>query len=469
MSKPLFLMILLCTQLSSYVHAQGNTRKPDLEMGITSDHDTLKAQTHIVINVKVWNRGTADADRVVVNAPIVRGSLVYGGLNQATKGDYSVWGGLWDIGRIAAGDSAILQLRVFLMDATPFTRLVQVQAQSPEDLDSNPNNNTTDAPVEDDEALLKLPNKLKDCANDATPPALLYCPETVNVTTTDSLATAFWRLPLFSDNCDNQVGLESLRRPGDTFRLGTTKVSYFGKDAHNNKTNCTFEVVVTKTAGTGVDLALTMATEESSYKIFDYINYTLQVKNVGDTDAKPAVINFKLPENTNYGGKNVATLGEYNLFFQQWTLDLKAGESATLNLRAYTLNNNNAPIQAVAHVFSSNPIDKNVTNNKVTVSVPVWKGGTDTNQGEETSVSVNSIYPNPSSTFINVELVSKIIGQVDMAIFNPMGEKMHQLSKNVIKGVNRFQMDVVNYTSGVYFMVPVIAGERTTAFKFVKF
>ncbi|MEY4937399.1 MAG: hypothetical protein RIS64_3758 [Bacteroidota bacterium] len=468
MGKHLFITILIWSQVAYCIHAQSNNRKPDLEMGITSDHDTLKALTNIVINVTLWNRGNADADRVVVSAPIVRGSLVYGGLNQATKGDYSVWGGLWDIGRVPAGDSAKLQLRVFVMDTTPFARLVQVQAQSPEDLDSQPNNNVGDVPTEDDEAVLKLPNKKKDCANDGTPPALLYCPETVKVTTTDSVAAAFWRNPLFSDNCDNQVILESRYHSGDTFRLGTTKVTYIGKDLRNNQTNCVFEVLVEKTTGKGVDLALTMATDESSYKIFDYINYTLQVKNIGDTDAKPAVIDFKLPENTSYGGKNVATAGEYNLFFQQWTLDLKAGEAATLNLKVYTLNNN-AAINAIANVYSSNPGDKNRSNNTVTVAIPVWKGGNNSNQGAETSVSVKTIYPNPSSTFVNVELVSKIVGQVELGIFNSIGEKVMSISKNVIKGVNRFQTDVVQFNSGVYFIVPIIEGEKATAIRFAKF
>ncbi len=468
MDKSLFLTILLWSQVAFVVNAQSNNRKPDLEIGITSDHDTLIALTNIVINVTLWNRGNADADRVVVSAPIVRGSLVYGGLNQTTKGDYSVWGGLWDVGRVPAGDSAKLQLRVFLMDTVPFSRLVQVQAQSPEDLDSEPNNNRGEVPTEDDEAVLKLPNKKKDCANDGTPPALLYCPETVKVTTTDSLAAAFWRNPLFSDNCDNQVILESRYHSGDTFRLGTTKVTYVGKDLHNNRTSCIFDVLVEKTAGRGVDLALTMATDESSYKIYDYINYTLQVKNIGDTDAKPAVIDFKLPENTSYGGKNVATAGEYNLFFQNWTLDLKAGESATLNLKVYTLSNN-AAIKATANVYSSNPSDKNRSNNTVTVAIPAGNGGNSSNSGEESSVNVKAVYPSPSSTFVNVELVSKIVGQVELGIFNTVGEKVIGISKNVIKGVNRFQTDVVHFSSGVYFIVPIIDGEKATAIKFVKF
>jgi hypothetical protein len=468
MGKPLFLTLLLWSHVALYVNAQSSNRKPDLEIGITSDHDTLKALSHIVINVTLWNRGNADADRVVVSAPIVRGSLVYGGLNQATKGDYSVWGGFWDVGKVPAGDSAKLQLRVFLMDSVPFTRLVQVQAQSPEDLDSEPNNNIGQLPSEDDESVLKLPSKRKDCANDGTPPLLLYCPETIQVTTTDSLAAAFWRNPLFSDNCDNSVKLESRYHSGDTFRLGTTQVTYWGKDLHHNKTNCVFDVRVEKTAGKGVDLSLIMATEESSYKLFDYINYALQVKNTGDTDAKPAVIDFKLPENTSYGGKNVATLGEYNLFFQQWTLNLKAGESATLNLKVYTLSNN-APISATARVYASNPGDQNRSNNMVTMAVPLWKGGNGANQGEETSVSVKTVYPNPSTTFVNVELVSKIVGLVELGIFNTMGERVTSFSKNVIKGVNRFQTDVISFASGIYFIVPIIEGEKAAAIKFVKF
>jgi hypothetical protein len=149
---------------------------------------------------------------------------------------------------------------------------------------------------------------------------------------------------------------------------------------------------------------------------------------------------------------------------------LKAGASATLNLRAYTLNNSApASINALASVYSSNPSDKNRSNNAVTVAIPVWKGANGSNQAEETSVSVKSVYPNPSSEFINVELVSKITGQVDLSVFNTMGERITNFSKNVVKGVNRFQTDVIHFTSGVYFIVPMMEGEKANAVLFTKF
>jgi gliding motility-associated-like protein len=58
----------------------------------------------------------------------------------------------------------------------------------------------------------------------------------------DCVATATWTPPVFADNCS--VTVTSTHAPGATFPLGSTQVTYTGKDPSNNIRTCSFLVVV---------------------------------------------------------------------------------------------------------------------------------------------------------------------------------------------------------------------------------
>jgi len=58
---------------------------------------------------------------------------------------------------------------------------------------------------------------------------------------------ATWTPPTATDNCS--VTLTSTHDPGDTFPVGTTKVTYTAKDSRGNTATCTFDIHVTDNAG----------------------------------------------------------------------------------------------------------------------------------------------------------------------------------------------------------------------------
>jgi hypothetical protein len=84
------------------------------------------------------------------------------------------------------------------------------------------------------------------CANDVVAPVFANCPTNINLTTSGNNATANWTAPTATDNCSNPT-ISSNFSSGATFPIGTTTVSYTATDARNNRSTCSFRVVVTQT------------------------------------------------------------------------------------------------------------------------------------------------------------------------------------------------------------------------------
>ena len=92
--------------------------------------------------------------------------------------------------------------------------------------------------------ILKL---LKKKITDAEVPVISGTPSNQTVNTDASLpnATVSWTPPTASDNSGEAVTLTSDYSPGDTFPIGTTRVTYTATDTNSNTATSTFSVLVT--------------------------------------------------------------------------------------------------------------------------------------------------------------------------------------------------------------------------------
>ncbi|MBL7818867.1 MAG: HYR domain-containing protein [Saprospiraceae bacterium] len=80
------------------------------------------------------------------------------------------------------------------------------------------------------------------CPGDVTGP-VLTCPANVSVSTSGTSATATWTTPTATDAC-SPVVLNGSHQSGNTFKLGTTTVTYSASDKVGNTSKCTFNVTV---------------------------------------------------------------------------------------------------------------------------------------------------------------------------------------------------------------------------------
>ncbi len=83
------------------------------------------------------------------------------------------------------------------------------------------------------------------CVGDVTLPVINNCPQNISLTSINGInAVATWTAPTATDNCGVQ-SLTSSLPSGSTFTIGTKAVTYTALDKKNNKSTCTFNVVVT--------------------------------------------------------------------------------------------------------------------------------------------------------------------------------------------------------------------------------
>lgn len=81
--------------------------------------------------------------------------------------------------------------------------------------------------------------------NDTTAPSISSCPNSQTLNSdTNCMASAYWSLPSFQDDCDNNLSVSSNFNSGDTFNLGETSVVYTAMDNCNNISQCSFTITV---------------------------------------------------------------------------------------------------------------------------------------------------------------------------------------------------------------------------------
>ena len=76
-------------------------------------------------------------------------------------------------------------------------------------------------------------------------PTVTDCPTDIVISGgANCSASVTWMAPTFSDNCDDNLTINSSHQPGN-FSIGTTPVTITGTDASGNTSTCTFNIIVT--------------------------------------------------------------------------------------------------------------------------------------------------------------------------------------------------------------------------------
>ncbi|MGB0929948.1 MAG: T9SS type A sorting domain-containing protein [Chitinophagales bacterium] len=127
----------------------------DLELSMISNPTEYTVFTNQDFTLTITNNGTDTATGITVYAPYPSGLAFTS--STASQGNYEVWTSLWNIGTLASGQSATLTLSLFVLNNTDdIMFFAQVQSANETDIDSTPDNNTTQIPTEDDEASVTV-------------------------------------------------------------------------------------------------------------------------------------------------------------------------------------------------------------------------------------------------------------------------------------------------------------------------
>ncbi len=123
----------------------------DLEIEVSALQSEYRIYENVNFVVTVHNRGTETGSGIVIDCPYPEG-LVYTDAG-TSQGDFSAWLQEWNLGALAAGESATLNLTLFtLVSDQVLQQFVQVKSVIGDDIDSTPGNNQSLSVSEDDEA-----------------------------------------------------------------------------------------------------------------------------------------------------------------------------------------------------------------------------------------------------------------------------------------------------------------------------
>ena len=134
--------------------------KPDLDLTLTADTEGLPLWGYVKFTLTITNRGISKATDIrtqwlppykrVPNGPEPFANV--GGGAYSSKGIYNSWTGLWSIDELDAGESATVNVHLFVLQNTVnVTQSAQITDCNEADLDSSPNNMTATS-TDDDEA-----------------------------------------------------------------------------------------------------------------------------------------------------------------------------------------------------------------------------------------------------------------------------------------------------------------------------
>lgn len=82
---------------------------------------------------------------------------------------------------------------------------------------------------------------------------------------------------------------------------------------------------------------------------------------------------------------------------------------------------------------------------------------------ENSSFSINKVYPNPVKDFVIVEIRSEDAGTMQVSLINVLGSEVKKWeSSNLFQGDQKIKFDLGTIKSGVYFLKMVKSGQVKT-------
>lgn len=489
----------------------GGGSTPDLEVSLTAPYTSaIPIYQNIDVVCKIRNIGGVAASNVSVAVAIPQGlSFVQ---HTTANGTYDAWGGVWHVGTIAANSEATLTIRLFSLQTT-MRMFAQVTTQTPNDADSQPNNNTTSNPSEDDEALLAIPNMVtrrfidmelnlsadQNAVQKGTRVLFTVAVENKGDTTATNVSTLFnvpmgmnfisatpqqgtynpntgtWTIGSLAPNTrillmvTDSVASETGGIVAFAQISGVAQMTDPDSSPNNNSTLIANEDDESRTElsrlGTGstCDLELTM-NAPPQYSIYQNTDFTLTLRNVGGASATNIVVHFPFPEHFVFSAMTATSGTTYDNYTNEWTINtLAPGATKTLTLSLFNLNASTA-IKAFAQVKSTSTLDidsspnNNITTNPIeddeaaiTIS-PANLQNLRSSAPQLQPIELQNAYPNPATNGMWIVLKSLVADVITLELFDIQGRVVLTDFKEVGFGKQEMWLDMTSLQNGLYFL-----------------
>jgi hypothetical protein len=97
--------------------------------------------------------------------------------------------------------------------------------------------------------------------------------------------------------------------------------------------------------------------------------------------------------------------------------------------------------------------------NIIYYKIPVADLACGASVSENELLSEISLYPNPASNNVNLVFNAAKASKASVTVYNTVGQAVTTMNKNLISGSNTIQLDITEYTTGIYFVSTVVEGK----------
>lgn len=343
------------------------------------------AGSNVVFTVRVSNAGPSNATGVQVRDLLPSGYTYVS--STVSNGTYANGTGLWNIGTIANGASAVLTVTASVNATGNYTNVAEVISANETDVNSTPNNNVLAEDDQDEITISRGPLvdlSLVKTINNNTPNVddIVTFRITVNnagpsdatgVVVTDKLPSGYlfvsaipsvgsynntpgsWTLGTLANGATASLEIQARVLPTGNYNnvaevTGANEVDSNSTPGNNDATeNDQSEVIVTPRQI--ADLSVNKTVNVPAPKVGDNVVFTISVSNAGPSNATGVIIRDLLPSGYEFVSA-VPTAGMYNRTTGDWTVSrpIIANTTETIQITAKVLKNgsyvNNAEVIA---------------------------------------------------------------------------------------------------------------------------
>ena len=233
-------------------------------------------------------------------------------------------------------------------------------------------------------------------------------------------------------------------------------------NANNMTANEDDEALLTLGAVGPTDLELKLSTASSSFKIYENTIFTCTVSNTSQTKASNISVKFPLPKGMVFTNAHTDN-GNYNLYYETWIIgSLAPGETASLDLILFHLENESLSAYAEVKTASPNDLDSTPDNYQTnpdeddsdTVMLTAIQKRSlelpETEIDQTQKLKIFEVFPNPVADEFQVILTSKITTEIHLQIYDIQGRLVKEKEMMMIPGPNRIRLNLAQQTSGIY-------------------
>jgi uncharacterized repeat protein (TIGR01451 family)/fimbrial isopeptide formation D2 family protein len=357
----------------------------DLAVKKTVDDATPNVGGIATFTVTVSNLGPGTATGVVINDPVPTGLSFVG--NTPSQGDYSAAGGVWNVGTIADGASATLQIQALVVGSGAMTNTASVAAvDEPQTSSANDEGSATVTPPQADLAVVKTVSQVRPDVGDSDTFTVTLMNHgsdaATNVAVTDLLpagltwtassasqggydhSSGIWTVGTLASGATATLTIEvTVDVAGDYTNTAAVSASdQYDPDPSNNSgsadlTTRKADIAVTKTAG------------NPAPKVGTSVDFTITATNNGPDAASQLVVHDALPSGLTYVSDSGG--GAYNPTTGDWTIGALAnGDSTSLTITARVTDSGSITnTAAVGHLLQRDDVPGN-NSDSATIDVP---------------------------------------------------------------------------------------------------